>query len=429
MAVVAVVGLQWGDEGKGKIIDLLTPQVQMVIRCQGGANAGHTVVVGEEKYVFHQIPSGVLHPGTRCVIGAGVVLDPGAMVAEIEHFQERGVDFRGRLFISPKAHITMPYHRALDQARETRRGANRIGTTGRGIGPTYTDKAARCGIRMEDLLYPERFRALVQTNLEETNFFLAQFFHVPIIDLSAVCEEYGHYAEALRAFVQDTDLLVRESVLKDEHILLEGAQGSLLDLDHGTYPFVTSSNTNVSGLCAGAGMPPARVNHVLGVVKAYTTRVGMGPFPTELHDAAGELLRSGGQEFGATTGRSRRCGWFDALNVRYSVWHNGVTSLALTKLDVLDPMPQLALCAGYRYKGDILRDMPTDATVLQQVEPVYQELPGWQQNTAGLTEYKDFPDAAKRYLDFISATVDCEVSIISTGYDREHTIVHGNIFA
>jgi adenylosuccinate synthase len=428
MAVVAVVGLQWGDEGKGKIIDLLTSRVHMVIRCQGGANAGHTVVVGEEKYVFHQIPSGVLHPGTRCVIGAGVVIDPGAIVKEIQHLHSRGIDVRGRLFMSPKAHVTLPYHRLLEAGREARRGANRIGTTGRGIGPTYTDKAARCGLRIQELIQPDKFRAAVQANLEENNFLLEHFFHLPTVDLDAVCHEYAHYGNSLREFVQDTDSMVREAVLGGEHILLEGAQASLLDLDHGTYPYVTSSNTNTSGLCAGAGIAPSHVTHVLGVAKVYATRVGMGPFPTELHDDTGQLMQERGQEFGATTGRARRCGWFDAVSLRYSLWHSGVTSLALTKLDVLDSLPHLALCTAYRYKGDILHEMPSDAAVLQQVEPVYEEVPGWQQSTVGLTAYNAFPDAAKRYMDRIAQVVDCEVSLISTGYGREHVVVQGDLF-
>jgi len=428
MAVVAVVGLQWGDEGKGKIIDLLTSRVHMVIRCQGGANAGHTVVVGEEKYVFHQIPSGVLHPGTRCVIGAGVVIDPGAIVKEIQHLHSRGIDVRGRLFMSPKAHVTLPYHRLLEAGREARRGANRIGTTGRGIGPTYTDKAARCGLRIQELIQPDKFRATVQANLEENNFLLEHFFHLPTVDLDAVCHEYAHYGNSLREFVQDTDSMVREAVLGGEHILLEGAQASLLDLDHGTYPYVTSSNTNTSGLCAGAGIAPSHVTHVLGVAKVYATRVGMGPFPSELHDDTGQLMQERGQEFGATTGRARRCGWFDAVSLRYSLWHSGVTSLALTKLDVLDALPHLALCTAYRYKGDILHEMPSDAAVLQQVEPVYEEVPGWQQSTVGLTAYNAFPDAAKRYMDRIAQAVDCEVSLISTGYGREHGGVQGELF-
>jgi adenylosuccinate synthase len=268
----------------------------------------------------------------------------------------------------------------------------------------------------------------VRANLEENNFLLEHFFHLPTVDLDAVCQEYAHYGAALHAFIQDTDSMVREAVLRGDHILLEGAQGALLDLDHGTYPYVTSSNTNTSGLCAGAGIAPSRLTHVLGVAKAYATRVGMGPFPTELHDATGCLIQERGQEFGATTGRTRRCGWFDALSLRYSLWHSGVTSLALTKLDVLDPLPRLALCAGYRYKGDILREMPSDAAVLQQVEPLYEELPGWQQSTVGLTEYKDFPDAAKRYMDRVSQAVNCEISIISTGYGREHVVLQGTLF-
>jgi adenylosuccinate synthase len=428
MAVVAVVGLQWGDEGKGKIIDVLTPQVHMVIRCQGGANAGHTVVVGSDKYVFHQVPSGVLHPGTHFVIGAGAVIDPTALVEEMQHLRERGIDLRDRLFISPKAHVTLPYHRLLEQGREAQRGDNKIGTTGRGIGPTYIDKVARCGVRMQDLLHPQQFRSAIQANIDEINFLLARFFHLETIDLDTLCATYIASGDTLRDFVQDTDLIVRDAVLKGQHILLEGAQGSLLDVDHGTYPYVTSSNTTSSGLCTGAGIAPTRLTHVLGVVKAYATRVGLGPFPTELHDATGQLLQDRGQEFGATTGRQRRCGWFDAVSVRASVWYNGVTSLALTKLDVLDPLPRLALCTGYRYKGDILREMPSDVTVLQQTEPVYEELPGWQQNTAGLTQHKDFPDAAKRYIDRLIEMVDCEVSIISTGYSRDHTIMQGTLF-
>jgi adenylosuccinate synthase len=428
MAIVAVVGMQWGDEGKGKIIDLLTPEVHMVIRCQGGANAGHTVIVDEEKYVFHQIPSGVLHAGTRCVIGAGVVIDPGAIIDEIQHLQQRHIDLRGRLFISNKAHITLPYHRALDQGREALLGEKKLGTTGRGIGPTYTDKSSRCGIRMQELLYPQQFRAALESNLAEKNFLLEHFFHLPPLDLDTICAEYLGYGERLRDFIHDTDGIVREAVLKGDHVLLEGAQGTLLDIDHGTYPYVTSCTTSSSGLCAGGGIAPSRVTHVLGVMKAYATRVGMGPFPTELHSDTGRLLQEYGQEFGATTGRIRRCGWFDAVSARYSVWHNGVTSLALTKLDVLDRLPQLALCTGYRYKGDILRDMPSETHVLEQVDPVYEELPGWQQNTVGLTDYKDFPEAAKRYIARIAQVVDCEMSIISTGYGREHAILQGTIF-
>lgn len=428
MAIVAVVGIQWGDEGKGKIIDLLTPQVQMVIRCQGGANAGHTVIVGEEKYVFHQVPSGILHPGMRGVIGAGVVIDPGAIIAEIQELQDRAIDLRNRLFISNKAHVTLPYHRLLDQGRETRRGDRKLGTTGRGIGPTYTDKADRCGLRMQDLLYPASFRKALQANLEEKNFLLQHFFQLPPVDLDRVCAEFTAYGEHLREFIHDTDGLVRDAILKGHDILLEGAQATLLDLDHGTYPYVTSCNTSSSGLCSGGGIAPSRLTHVLGVMKAYATRVGMGPFPTELHDDTGRLIQQHGQEFGATTGRERRCGWFDAVSARYSVWHNGVTSLALTKLDVLDHLPRLSICTGYRYKGDVLHDMPSEVRVLEQVEPVYEELPGWRQSTAGLTDYRDFPDAAKRYMNRIAEVVECELSMISTGPGRHHVVQQGSIF-
>ncbi|MCY4515593.1 MAG: adenylosuccinate synthase, partial [Candidatus Tectomicrobia bacterium] len=370
MAVVAIVGVQWGDEGKGKIVDMLTPKVQWVIRCQGGANAGHTIVVGDEKYVFHQIPSGVLHAGVRCIIGAGVVIDPESLVEEMQELKSRGVDLRGRLFISPKAHVTLPYHRLLDASREALRGGGKIGTTGRGIGPTYTDKAARSGVRMQDVLSPSQFRERLESNLPESNFLLRDFFHQEPVDPETVCEAYGSYADILRDYVQNTDIMVREAIGRGEHLLLEGAQGSLLDLDHGTYPYVTSSNTNSSGLCSGAGIAPTRLTHVVGVVKAYATRVGMGPFPTELNNDAGKVLQERGQEFGATTGRVRRCGWFDAVSARSSLWHNGVSSLALTKLDVLDALPSLSLCTGYRYRGEVLKDMPSDLTILEEAEPV-----------------------------------------------------------
>lgn len=428
MSIVAVVGIQWGDEGKGKVIDLLTPQVQMVIRCQGGANAGHTVIVEDDKYVFHQIPSGVLHSGTRCVIGPGVVLDPAGLIEEIDGLSARGIDLHGRLFISDRAHITLPYHRALDQGREARRGDKKIGTTGRGIGPTYTDKSARCGLRMQDLADSAYFRAGLEANLDEKNFLLQNFFHQPTIDVESVCKTYARYGEQLCDYMCDTDSLVREAVGKGEHILLEGAQGTLLDLDHGTYPYVTSCNTSSSGLCSGGGVAPSHLTHVLGIMKAYTTRVGMGPFPTELHDESGRLLQEHGHEFGATTGRTRRCGWFDVVSARYSIWHNGVSSLALTKLDVLDHFPQLAICTGYRYKGDVLRDMPSEIRVLEQVEPCYEELPGWQQSTVGLTDFASFPDAAKHYIDSLQTAVDCEMSIISTGHGRAHAVMRGTIF-
>ena len=427
MAVVAIVGVQWGDEGKGKIVDMLTPQVQWVIRCQGGANAGHTIVVDDEKYVFHQIPSGVLHAGVGCIIGAGVVIDPESLVEEMQELKARGIDLRGRLFISPKAHVTLPYHRLLDVGREALRGGRKIGTTGRGIGPTYTDKAARNGVRMQDVLSPSTFRERLQSNLTECNFLLREFFQQDPVDPEAVCEAYGGYADILGGFVQDTDIMVREAIGKGEHLLLEGAQGSLLDLDHGTYPYVTSSNTISSGLCSGAGIPPTRLTHVVGVVKAYTTRVGMGPFPTELTDGAGKVLQERGHEFGATTGRVRRCGWFDAVSARASLWHNGVSSLALTKLDVLDALPSLFLCTAYRHGGKVLTDMPSDLTVLQEAEPVYEEMPGWQAPTAGLTAYRDFPDAAKRYIDRLTTVMGTEVSIISTGHGREHAVVHKRV--
>lgn len=428
MAIVAVVGMQWGDEGKGKIIDLLTSHVQLVIRCQGGANAGHTVFVGDEKYVFHQIPSGILHHNTRCAIGSGVVVDPGAILAEIRALEQRGVELPGRLFISDRAHITLPYHPLLDQGREARRGAHRLGTTGRGIGPTYTDKASRCGLRMQDLFHPAYFREVLQANLAEKNFLLERFFHLPTLDLDEICSTYLAFGEQLGDFICNTDSVIREAVAQDDNLLLEGAQGTLLDLDHGTYPFVTSCNTSSSGLCAGSGIAPSRLTHVLGVTKAYNTRVGMGPLPTELRDATGRQLQERGKEFGATTGRERRCGWFDVVSARHSVWHNGVTSLALTKLDVLDSLPSLALCTGYRYKGDILRDMPSETRILEQVEPIYEELPGWQQSTVGLTDYAAFPDAAKRYMDRIAEAVACEVSIISTGFERQHAVFQGSIF-
>jgi adenylosuccinate synthase len=422
MAVVAIVGVQWGDEGKGKIVDLLTPQVQWVIRCQGGANAGHTIVVGDEKYVFHQIPSGVLHPDVRCIIGAGVVLDPESLVAEMRELEARGIDLRGRLFISPKAHVTLPYHRLLDAGREARRGGRKIGTTGRGIGPTYTDKAARSGVRVQDVLSPSQFRERLETNLPESNFLLRDFFHQEPVDPETVCEAYAGYADTLRDFVQDTDVMVREAIRKGEHLLLEGAQGSLLDLDHGTYPYVTSSNTNSSGLCSGAGIAPTRLTHVIGVVKAYATRVGMGPFPTELQNDEGKILQERGREFGATTGRVRRCGWFDAAILRVSARINGLTSIALTRLDVLDQCEHLKLGVGYRCGAQVLEEFPADPQVLDQCEPIYEEMAGWCAPTTAARCFDDLPPQAQAYVKRVAELSRSPVSLISVGPEREATI-------
>jgi len=424
--VTAIVGAQWGDEGKGKITDLLAQEADVVIRFQGGNNAGHTVVHRGVKYILHLIPSGIPRRGKICVIGNGVVIDPVSLVAEIAGLRKLGISIAKNLLISDCAHLVLPYHRLLDEQRELREGRARIGTTKRGIGPAYGDKAARTGLRMSDLMQPSVFSKKLQDKVRENNRILQALGAKPI-SFREVNESYLAAGEQLRPFVQNTVVYLHRALERGKEILFEGAQGTFLDIDHGTYPYVTSSNTTAGGACTGTGVPPHRMDRVVGVMKAYTTRVGEGPLPTEDRQLA-ETFHKRGREFGATTGRKRRCGWFDAVATRYATMINGIDELAITNLDGLDDVDPIRICVAYRLNGKRLGVPPSDATQLANCEPVYEEVPGWQQSTVGLTEYNAFPDAAKRYIDRIAEAVGCEVSLISTGYGREHVVMQGDIF-
>jgi len=423
MPVLVVVGAQWGDEGKGKIIDLLTERADVVARYQGGHNAGHTVVVGMEEFILHLIPSGVLHKGKKCIIGNGVVVDPAALIEEMDGLIKRGIRFDTNLLISGNAHLIMPYHKAIDVASERLKGNKKIGTTGRGIGPAYADKINRRGIRMADLLSPESFREKLTSNVGEANFLLERFYNAPLINQDAVYAEYLQHARRLKKYITDTTLYINEAVAKKKKILAEGAQGTHLDVDHGTYPFVTSSSPTAGGACTGLGIAPNTIGEIVGIVKAYTTRVGSGPFPTELENAMGEHLRERGREYGATTGRARRCGWMDTLIVRHAVRVNGFTSIALTKLDVLDTLDEIKICVGYKHKGKLYKEMPSDLEVLEQCTPQYISLPGWKQTTIGIKKYAQLPKKARAYVEKVCKLCGVKPSIISTGARRDETII------
>ena len=419
-----LIGAQWGDEGKGKIIDVLTERADWIVRPQGGNNAGHTVEIGAERFVLHLVPSGILHEGKRCVIGNGVVLDPVALVEEIQGVTGRGISVEGRLFISDRAHAVFPYHRMLDAQGEARRAkGDQIGTTQRGIGPAYGDKAARFGLRMCDLVDPE-FPALLRTRVEEKNRVLAAM-GAPTVAYDEVLAATRKAMEVLRPLVCDTIPLLRDAVERGEDVLFEGAQGILLDIDFGTYPYVTSSNAGSGGACTGSGIPPNRMDRVVGVLKAYTTRVGEGPFPTELSDAAGEELRKVGREFGATTGRPRRCGWFDAVVARHAVATCGVDEWALTKLDVLDGFETLKICVGYELDGRRIGHFPANVREVARCKPVYEEAPGWRASTRGAARFADLPDAAKRYVARLEEVTGVPVGILSLGPRREETLFLG----
>jgi adenylosuccinate synthase len=426
MGVLVVVGTQWGDEGKGKIVDLLAQDADMVVRYQGGSNAGHTVVKGEQKYVFKLIPSGVLHRGTVCVIGNGVVVDPADLIAEMDQLKAKGVRAEKNLFISQAAQVIMPYHKAIEKASETQKGGRRIGTTGRGIGPAYVDKMARIGIRMGDLLDPPYFRQQLEDNVAETNALLETLYKAPGFEAEKIFQEYLRYAERLQEMIVDSGRLVQTAISKGKKVLLEGAQGTHLDIDHGTYPYVTSSSATAGGACTGTGVGPTAIDAVFGIAKAYTTRVGSGPFPTELTDEVGALLQRCGNEFGAVTGRERRCGWYDAMLIRYAVRVNGLTSLGITKLDVLDALGEIRLCTGYKFKGRKLADMPQEIAMLGACEPVYESWPGWGKSTIGVRAYRDLPREARRYLGRLEELAECPIDIVSTGARREETIVLRN---
>ncbi len=429
MANIIVVGTQWGDEGKGKIVDLLTSEADVVARYQGGNNAGHTVVIGGQQHILHLIPSGILHPGKKCIIGNGVVIDPAAMLEEMDGVIAKGLVLEGNLMISKRAHVIMPYHKVLDGASEVKKGGNKIGTTGRGIGPCYVDKMARNGVRISDLVDEERLREKVIHNVAEVNELLKSIYDMEPLDAEKIIDEYNAYGRRLKPFIADTSLMLQKANKDKKNILFEGAQGTMLDIDHGTYPFVTSSSSTAGGACTGTGFGPTNIDGVLGVVKAYTTRVGAGPFPTELTDEVGDLLQSRGREFGATTGRRRRCGWFDAVVVRYAAMINGLTGLCLTKLDVLDECDKILICNAYRYKNDILRDMPCEPEVFAKCEPIYEDVPGWMAKTLGVTEFAKLPQAAQDYVNRLRDDVGVEFAIISTGPDRDETIINYDPFS
>ncbi|WP_017430678.1 adenylosuccinate synthase [Vreelandella jeotgali] len=420
---VVVLGTQWGDEGKGKIVDWLTESASAVVRFQGGHNAGHTLVIDGEKTVLHLIPSGILRDDKACVIGNGVVLSPDALLDEIHELEGKGVPVRDRLRLSPSCPLILPYHVRLDQAREKARGVARIGTTGRGIGPAYEDKVARRGLRLGDILHRERFAAKLGEVLDYHNFVLTRYHGEPAVDFQEVLDSTMAMADELRPMVRDTVGMVHSLRKEGENILFEGAQGSLLDIDHGTYPYVTSSNTTAGGTATGSGVGPLFLDYVLGITKAYTTRVGSGPFPTELFDDHGRHLAEKGHEFGATTGRARRCGWFDAVALRHSVQINSISGLCLTKLDVLDGLETIRVCVGYRSKdGDVL-DTPVDSEGYEAVEPVYHNLTGWQESTIGARSVEELPDNARAYIRFLEEQIGTRIDMISTGPDRMETIV------
>jgi adenylosuccinate synthase len=420
---VVVIGTQWGDEGKGKIVDWLTDRAQGVVRFQGGHNAGHTLVIGGKKTVLHLIPSGILRAGVDCYIGNGVVLSPQALVQEMDELEAAGVPVAARLRVSEACPLILPYHAALDLAREAAKGAQKIGTTGRGIGPAYEDKVARRAIRLQDLFKPVRFAEKLTEVLDFHNFVLANYYKQPRVDFQKTLDESLALASRLLPLVADVPRALYDANRAGKNLLFEGAQGSLLDIDHGTYPYVTSSNCVAGAAAAGAGIGPMHLHYVLGITKAYSTRVGSGPFPTELSDGVGELLRQRGQEFGATTGRPRRTGWFDAAALKRSIQLNGVSGLCITKLDVLDGVEAVKICVGYEVEGRMSDILPVGAEELERCVPVYEELPGWQESTVGVKTYKGLPKAARAYLQRIEELCAVPVDLISTGPDREETIV------
>ncbi len=426
---VVVIGAQWGDEGKGKVVDLLTEHTAAVVRFQGGHNAGHTLVIGGQKTVLHLIPSGILREGVQCLIGNGVVLSPAALLIEIDQLERQGVEVMARLWISEACPLILPYHVALDQAREKARGERAIGTTGRGIGPAYEDKVSRRAVRLADLFQRERFAAKLGEVLDFHNFVLQRYFQTDPVDFQQVLDETLAMSEQLRPLAADVTELLDVHRRRGHNVLFEGAQGAMLDIDHGTYPYVTSSNTTAGGAATGTGLGPRYLDYVLGITKAYTTRVGGGPFPTELFDGTGEYLAERGHEFGATTGRRRRCGWFDAVALRRSILNNSVSGLCVTKLDVLDGLDSIQVCVGYQCGPERLDNAPLGAEALALCQPIYEELPGWRESTLGVRRYEELPATARAYLRRIEELSDTSIDMISTGPDRADTIVLRNPFA
>ncbi len=421
MAVQIIVGAQWGDEGKGKIVDMLAEHVDIVARYQGGANAGHTVCIGPTEYVLHLLPSGIFHEHITCVIGNGVVIDPSALMKEINQLKEAGIKIGNRLLISHNAHLIMPYHKQLDVIREQH--TSKIGTTGRGIGPAYIDKFMRTGIKIVDLLDRDILAHKLKKNIEEKNQILTKIYGESKLDVDQIIQEYQEFDKEIDEYITDTVLFLSDAIGNGKRIIAEGAQGALLDIDHGTYPFVTSSNPTSGGACTGLGIPPTSVDSVLGIVKAYTTRVGNGPFPTELENETGERLRAIGHEFGATTGRPRRCGWFDAVALRYSAMVNGIERIAITKLDVLDSFETIDICVGYEFNGKRLKTFPSDVHSLQSIRPIYDSYDGWNAPLAKVRNYDELPGNAKRYVEALAEKTGTKLSMISVGPRRDQTIV------
>ena len=429
MSNIVIVGTQWGDEGKGKVVDLLASGADLVVRFQGGNNAGHTLVVNGEETICHLIPSGILHKGKKCLIGNGVVVDPAVLLEEIQTLMERGISVSpDNLALSEKAHLIMPYHKAIDLAREAAKNKDKIGTTGRGIGPCYEDKVGRTGIRAIDLLEPQILEEKIRTNLREKNFYLTKFLDAKPLDFKPVFESYLSMGETLRPYISDVSIEIDKAVKSGKNILFEGAQGTHLDIDHGTYPFVTSSNPLSGAVCAGAGVGPDKLHHIVGIVKAYTTRVGAGPFVTELLDDTGDYIQEKGAEFGATTGRRRRCGWLDLVMLRDSVRLNGLTSLSVTKLDVLTGLKRLKVCVGYEFDGETLYSIPASLRKLARCTPIYEEMPGWQEDISSARSLDQLPDTARRYLKRIEDVTETPFSIISVGAARDQTIVLQDLF-
>lgn len=429
MPQVILVGAQWGDEGKGKIIDILTAQAKHVVRAQGGNNAGHTVIIGQHEYKLHLIPSGILHPHTHCYIGAGTVIDPEVLIQEIEGLQNHGINVKGRLWISPSAHIIFPYHRTLDLLLEEKKGERSIGTTGRGIGPCYADKASRLGIRMGELVRPDIFGKVLKSVIHLKNEELTKLFGAEKMSYDDILKKYTAFAEYLKPYISNVEELVNQAIDSKENVLFEGAQGTFLDISLGTYPFVTSSNTIAGGLCVGAGVGPTRIDHTIGVVKSYTTRVGNGPLPTEVQESENFLDHQEAREYGSITARKRRIGWFDAVLAKTAVRLNGIDSIALTKLDILDDLESIKICVGYQIHGIRVDYVPCLTQDLEKIVPIYETVPGWKTSTSHITSYQDLPENAKNYLKRIESLCNAPISMISIGPQREKTIILKDIFA
>jgi len=430
MSTLVVVGSQWGDEGKGKVTDLLSEEADIIVRYQGGCNAGHTVVIRDKQFIFHLIPSGILHKGKKCLIGNGVVVDPESLLQEMENLKKEGVEIDGKLFIDPKTHIVLPYHKTLDELKERKRGKDKLGTTKRGIGPAYIDKIARTGIRMVDLIDEKSLSKKLEINWIEKSEIFNKLYGLKMYNQEKInlIKKYQEYGQLLKKYLMDVSLYLNQAINEDKKILFEGAQGTLLDVDHGTFPYVTSSHPIAGGACVGTGVGPTKIDQVIGITKAYTTRVGRGPLPTEMQGEMEEYIRQKGREFGATTGRPRRCGWFDAVVVKYAVRINGIDSVALTKIDVLSDLDKIKICTSYKYDGKLIKEFPASLETLQKCIPVYEEMKGWKKDISQLTNYEDLPDQLKAYIHRIEELIKTKMVILSVGPQRRQTIIREKIF-